>query len=69
MELVVGSAALGAVLGPGSGTSSAASNAELVRRRLQVAGGGSERGLFMRAWTEMVRAVGDTVRMAGSGLV
>ncbi|KAF8972198.1 hypothetical protein BDZ97DRAFT_1783655 [Flammula alnicola] len=44
-----------------------ATNAELVRRRLQAAG--AESGLFQRAWGEVVRVVGDTVRMAGSGLV
>ncbi|KAF5327048.1 hypothetical protein D9619_005005 [Psilocybe cf. subviscida] len=45
----------------------AATNAERVRRRLQVAG--AESGLVQRAWGEVVRVVGDTVRMAGSGLV
>jgi len=40
-------------------------NAELVRRRL----GGVEVGLLGRIWGEVVRAVTDTVKMAGSGLV
>jgi len=46
-----------------------ASNAELVRRRLQAAGGGVEAGFLGKAWTEIIRVVGDTVKMAGSGLV
>ena len=49
--------------------SSASSNADLVRRRLQAAHGGVEAGFVRRAWNELIRAVGDTVRMAGSGLV
>ncbi|KAH9481267.1 hypothetical protein JR316_0005789 [Psilocybe cubensis] len=49
--------------------SAGSSNAELVRRRLHAAGGGAEGGVVSRAWWEIVRAVGDTVRMAGSGLV
>lgn len=40
-------------------------NAELVRRRL----GGVEAGVLGRIWGEVVRAVADTVKMAGSGLV
>ncbi|KAF9563214.1 hypothetical protein CPC08DRAFT_706140 [Agrocybe pediades] len=48
---------------------SANSNADLVRRRLQAASGGMEGSLVQRAWGEIVRVVGDTVRMAGSGLV
>ncbi|PPQ95200.1 hypothetical protein CVT26_014891 [Gymnopilus dilepis] len=47
----------------------ASSNADLVRRRLQAAHGGVEAGFLRRAWSELVRAVGDTVKMAGSGLV
>jgi len=62
-------ASLGSVLGPASAPMASASNAELVRRRLQVTGGGAESGLFGRAWGEVARVVGDTVRMAGSGLV
>ncbi|KAF8910595.1 hypothetical protein CPB84DRAFT_1842588 [Gymnopilus junonius] len=49
--------------------SSVSSNADSVRRRLQAAHGGIEGGLVRRAWNEIVRTVGDTVRMAGSGLV
>ena len=48
---------------------SASSNADLVRRRLQAASGVAEGGLMQRAWGEIVRVVGDTVRMAASGLV
>lgn len=40
-------------------------NAELVRRRL----GGIEAGILGRFWGEVIRAVTDTVKMAGSGLV
>lgn len=48
------------------GTSGTAiTNAELVRRRL----GGVEAGLLRRVWGEVSRAVIDTVKMAGSGLV
>ena len=45
-----------------------ASNADLVRRRLQV-GGTSEGGIVVKVWGEVVRAIGDTVKMAASGLV
>ncbi|KAF9004038.1 hypothetical protein BDQ17DRAFT_1325906 [Cyathus striatus] len=47
-------------------SSAAGSNVELVRRRLQVS---SETGIVGRIWGEAVRAVVDTVKMAGSGLV
>lgn len=47
--------------------SSAAGAADLVRRRLQEGSGGG--GMLTRAWGEVSRAVLDTVRMAGSGLV
>ncbi|KAH0585342.1 hypothetical protein J132_09119 [Termitomyces sp. J132] len=40
-------------------------SAELVRRRLQMAGAGP----LSKAWGEMLRVVYDTLRMAGSGLV
>lgn len=50
-----------------NGASVPAGNAEMVRRRLQAAG--VEGGLIQRAWGEVVRVVGDTVKMAGSGLV
>lgn len=49
----------------GAGGVAAITNAELVRRRL----GGVEAGLLRRVWGEVVRAVTDTVKMAGSGLV
>lgn len=52
----------------GGAALTAASNADLVRRRLH-ASVASESGLVSRAWGGVVRAVGDTVRMAGSGLV
>lgn len=58
-----------ALSGGAVAASSASSNADLVRRRLLAAHGGVEGGLVRRAWNEVVRAVGDTVRMAGSGLV
>ena len=45
-----------------------ASNADLVRRRLQV-GGASEGRIVGKMWGEIVRAIGDAVKMAGSGLV
>ncbi|KAF7771597.1 hypothetical protein Agabi119p4_5908 [Agaricus bisporus var. burnettii] len=48
-----------------SAGSAAVTNAELVRRRL----GGMEAGLLGRFWGEVLRAVTDTVKMAGSGLV
>lgn len=47
----------------------AATHADIVRKRLQVAGSGVEGTLFGRVWGEIVRIVGDTVKMAGSGLV
>ena len=46
-----------------------ASHADLVRKRLQTAGSGVKGTLFGRMWGEVVRVVGDTVKMAGSGLV
>ena len=49
--------------------STAASHADLVRKRLQVAGGGVEGSFVGRAWGEVVRVVLDTIKMAGSGLV
>ncbi|TFK40446.1 hypothetical protein BDQ12DRAFT_680980 [Crucibulum laeve] len=52
--------------GGGSGTLSVTSNTDLVRRRLAA---GNENGFLGRAWSEVIRAVADTVRMAGSGLV
>ena len=45
------------------------SNADMVRRRLQQIGAGGEGSLIQRSWTEIVRMVMDTVKMAGSGLV
>ena len=45
----------------------AATHADLVRRKLQTTG--VKGTLFGRAWGEIVRVVGDTVKMAGSGLV
>ncbi|KAF7979151.1 hypothetical protein HWV62_43399 [Athelia sp. TMB] len=41
--------------------------ADAVRRRLAAAGAGA--GVVGRVWSEVVRAVGDTVRMGGGGLV
>ena len=46
-----------------------ATHADLVRKRLQTAGSGVKGTLLGRAWGEVVRVVGDTVKMAGSGLV
>jgi len=46
-----------------------ATHADLVRKRLQTAGSGVKGTLFGRVWGEIIRAVGDTVKMAGSGLV
>ena len=46
-----------------------ATHADLVRKRLQTAGGGVKGTLLGRVWGEVVRVVGDTVKMAGSGLV
>lgn len=45
-----------------------ASNADLVRKRLQHIGAGGD-GLVQQLWAEVVRMVADTVKMAGSGLV
>ncbi|KAI4517821.1 hypothetical protein K525DRAFT_251114 [Schizophyllum commune Loenen D] len=56
------------IVGAGSaaaGTVAAAGTADLVRRRLR----DDSSGLLARAWGGVARAVGDTVRMAGSGLV
>jgi len=44
------------------------SNVDLVRRRLQVASA-SDANIVTRLWRESLRAVVDTVKMAGSGLV
>ena len=52
-----------------SNVTATATHADLVRKRLQNAGGGVKGTLFGRAWGEVVRVVGDTVKMAGSGLV
>ena len=46
-----------------------ATHADLVRKRLQTAGSGVKGTFFGRMWGEAVRVVGDTVKMAGSGLV
>ncbi|KAF9446835.1 hypothetical protein P691DRAFT_803381, partial [Macrolepiota fuliginosa MF-IS2] len=48
----------------GARATTAITNAELVRRRL----GGVEVGILGRAWGGVIRAVTDTVKMAGSGL-
>ena len=50
-------------------TTAAATTADVVRKRLQVGGSGVKGTLFGRMWGEIVRVVGDTVKMAGSGLV
>lgn len=50
-------------------TTATATHADLVRKRLQTAGSGVKGTLFGRVWGDMVRVVGDTVRMAGGGLV
>ena len=60
---------LGSMTMAAAGAGTSASNAELVRRRLQATGAGVEVGFLNKAWTEVIRVVGDTVRMAGSGLV
>lgn len=52
-----------------AGANAAAGHADLVRRRLKAAGGRVEGSLLGRAWADIVRVVGDTVKMAGSGLV
>lgn len=64
----LGLGAGGAAAGVTAATAVSSSNADLVRRRLHASGVG-EGGLVSKAWGEMVRVVGDTVRMAGSGLV
>ncbi|PFH48766.1 hypothetical protein AMATHDRAFT_64711 [Amanita thiersii Skay4041] len=46
-----------------------ASNADLVRKRLQLSGAGGDGNLVGKVWTEVVRMLVDTVKMAGSGLV
>ena len=46
-----------------------ATHADLVRKRLQTAGSGVKGTLLGTVWGEVVRVVGDTVKMAGSGLV
>lgn len=49
--------------------SDASSNtAELVRKRLQAVNG-RESGILGTIWAEVVRVVGDTIKMGGSGLV
>jgi hypothetical protein len=55
----------------GQGLGAAASTVDVVRRRLATPGGasGGTGGLIGRLWGEVVRAIGDTVRMGGSGLV
>ena len=52
----------------GAGTSN---TAELVRRRLQATEGfiGGRANVLAALWAEVVRVVGDTIRMGGSGLV
>jgi hypothetical protein len=68
-RLLLTSSGVGAGLTAATATAAAsASTADLVRRRLGTAGG-SEGGVIGRAWGEVLRVVGDTVRMAGSGLV
>jgi hypothetical protein len=68
-RLLLTSSGVGAGLTAATATAAAsASTADLVRRRLGTAGG-SETGVIGRAWGEVLRVVGDTVRMAGSGLV
>ena len=47
----------------------AAFHADPVKKRLQTAGSGVKSTLFGRAWGEIVHVVGDTVKMAGNGLV
>ncbi|KAF8650080.1 hypothetical protein AX16_005423 [Volvariella volvacea WC 439] len=71
LALGIGAAGAGAITGPGTtnpGLTALRSNAELVKRRLQVQAGSSP-GVVGKLWTELVRAVVDTVKMAGSGLV
>jgi len=48
-----------------AGAEATITNAELVRRRL----GGVEVGMLRQVWGGVIRAVTDTVKMAGSGLV
>lgn len=56
-------------VGVAAGSVSAAiSNADLVKRRLH-GPGAAESGIIGKTWNEIVRVVGDTVKMAGSGLV
>lgn len=43
-------------------------NVDLVRKRLQAAGR-SDQSIITKIWRESYRAVADTVKMAGSGLV
>jgi hypothetical protein len=50
-------------------TAAATTHADVVRKRLQVGGSGVKGTLFGRMWGEIVRVIGDTVKMAGSGLV
>ena len=50
-------------------TTATASHADLARKRLQTAGSGVKGTRLGRMWAEVVRVVGDTVKMAGSGLV
>ncbi|KAF4571539.1 hypothetical protein EYR36_008879 [Pleurotus pulmonarius] len=53
-------------VGPGFRATAGIATADLVRRRLQAAEGA---GMVGRVWGEVVRAVLDTVKMGGSGLV
>ena len=48
-----------------NGGSSVTNNVDVVRRRLR----GVDAGFLGRVWTEFLRAVSDTAKMAGSGLV
>jgi hypothetical protein len=41
---------------------------DLVRQRLLNLGSGNN-GILRAAWTEIIRVIGDTIRMGGSGLV
>jgi hypothetical protein len=41
---------------------------DLVRQRLLNPGSGNN-GILRAAWTEIIRVIGDTIRMGGSGLV
>lgn len=61
--------ALGGVGTPAlTGGDASVNTAELVRRRLQAVNG-RESGILGTLWSEVVRVVGDTIKMGGSGLV